>query len=322
MKRLLLLLLPICLCGCSLIPHKTVSLEQSRIITAIGIDISENGYRLTCFEGTDLSEGAKPDPDALFTVEGDTLTGALSNLRAASNRRPVADYAGFILLGEKLLKNGAKQVISELYDNPDFPYGVPLLMALPSAENVLTALAEKTADLSGSIDAMLHSVDRLSLPEAPTLPEFYNLLLSPEQDPLLPCLSEESGAVTLTGAGVFTGETLSAVLTGDAAKGLGVLLGSARDYPLMLNRDTTVYLRRIKITENATEIRLKLYGDSADNQSAKELEEATIKKVNGWVHSAVEALKDADSDVLGRCRYGAPFRFTLKISCRIKELVP
>lgn len=322
MKRLLFFLLPLCLCGCEAVPHKTVSLEQSMLITAIGIDAAEDGYRLTCFEGTDLSEGADPDPDAVFSIEGDTLTGALSNLRARSNRRPVLDYAGCIILGETLLESGAKQVLSELYDNPDFPYGVPLLMASDSAEAVLSALAEKTADLSGSIDAMLRSADRLSLAEAPTLPAFYNLLLSPNQDPYLPRLAEEDGVVFLDGTGVFRGEQLVSVLTGDAARGLGVLLGSARDYPLLLNRDTTVYLRRIKITQKENAVNLKLYGDTASSQDPAFLSDACVQKVEGWLESAVAALREAESDVLGRGRRQKVFDFSLAVTCRIKELNP
>lgn len=322
MRKLLFLFLPLCLCGCSVIPHKTVSLEQSRIITAIGIDAESNGYRLTCFEGTDLSDGDEPNPDAIFSVEGATLNDALSNLRTTSDRRPVLDYAGTILLGENLLKSSAKQILSELYDNPDCPYGVPLLMASPSAKEVLTSLAEKTADVSGSIDAMLHSANRLSLAEAPTLPEFYNLLLSSDQDPWLPCLSEKDGAVLLSSTGVFCSGHLATILTEDAARGLGVLLGSARDYPLQINRDTIVYLRRIKITQKEDEIRLKLYADSTSKQSPKVLADAAIKQVNGWVKSAAESLKKADSDVLGRRRRQAPFHFSLKTNCRIKELNP
>ena len=38
MKKLSVLFLSLLLCGCTIIPHKAVSLEQCRIITALGID--------------------------------------------------------------------------------------------------------------------------------------------------------------------------------------------------------------------------------------------------------------------------------------------
>ncbi len=316
MKRLLILLLPLLLCGCTVIPHKAVSLEQCRIITALGIDRTESGYRLTCFEGTDLSEDAEPKPDSIFTVEGDTLTGALSNMRSASDKRPVPEYAGFILLGAPLLENGAEQVLSELYDNPDFPYSVPLLLAEKDAQTVLQTLSQKTADLSGSIESMLRSADRLALPEAPTVSEFYNLLLAPDRDPYLPCLSEKDGSVALDGCGIFSGEKLVAVLKKDAARGVGVLLGSARDYPLLLNRDTTVFLRRIRIRQKGEAVELKLYGDTASNEDPDFLAEASVKKVRKWIVAALNGLNENESKVLKQKTTSA------KLICRIKELNP
>ena len=316
MKVFVCLLLPICLCGCSVIPHKTVALEQSRIITALGIDATEDGYRLICYEGTDLSEESKPDPDRLFEVEGDSLSGALHNLRATSHRRPVLDYAGAILLGEELAKSKTAPVLKELYNNPDFPYGVPLMLASPSAQAVLKGLAKKTADLSGSIDSILQSANRLSLPEAPKLPVFYNTLLAPTKDPFLPCLAEEDGTISLKGTGVFTGNALSAILKDDAAKGLGVLLGSARDYPLIVQDFSTVYLRRIKIANHETELRLKLYGDTDSTLSAETLADAASQEVKIWIDSAIEALKKANSYVLGD-----KFPRKIKVFCRIKELI-
>lgn len=314
MKKLSVLFLSLLLCGCTIIPHKAVSLEQCRIITALGIDRTETGYRLTCFEGTDLSEGDDPNPDALFSVEGDTLTGALSNLRAVSDRRPVPDYAGFILLGLPLTENGVIQVLSELYDNPDFPYSVPVLLAEADAETVLKTIAKKTADLSGSIESMLRSADRLSLPEAPSVSEFYNLVSAPERDPCLPCLSEKDGTVTLDGCGIFRGEKLVSVLKDDAARGIGVLSGSARDYPLLLNRNTTVYLRRIRIRQQGEATELKLYGDTSSNEDSSFLAEAACKKVNGWITAALNALNQEGSRVLKHKTTSA------KIICRIKEL--
>ena len=316
MKTLFCLLLPFCLCGCSFIPHETVALEQSRIITALGIDLSENGYRLVCYEGADLSEESKPDPSRLFEVEGATLSGALHNLRATSHRRPVLDYAGVILLGEELAKSKTEQVLKELYDNPDFPYGTPLVLASPSASTVLKGVAKKTADLSGSIDSMLQSANQLSLPEAPTLPDFYDTLLSPTKDPYLPCLAEKDGAVSLKGAGVFSGNALSSVLTGDAAKGLGVLSGSARDYPLTISDDAIVYLRRIKITSPKNELCLKLYGDTDSTLWAESLADTATQKVSGWVSSAIEALRKANAHVLDN-----PLPHSVKVTCRIKELI-
>lgn len=316
MKTLFCLLLPLCLCGCSFIPHETVALEQSRIITALGIDISENGYRLVCYEGADLSEESKPDPNRLFEVEGATLSGALRNLRATSHRRPVLDYAGVILLGEELAKSKTESVLKELYDNPDFPYGTPLVLASPSASTVLKGLAKKTADLSGSIDSMLQSANQLSLPEAPDLPDFYNAFLSPTKDPYLPCLAEKDGAVSLDGVGIFTGKTLSSILTGDTAKGLGVLLGSARDYPLTVSNDITVYLRRIKITSPKNELCLKLYGDTDSALWVESLADTTAQKVRRWVSSTTEALQKANAHVLN-----VPLPRTIKVTCRIKELI-
>ena len=316
MKRLLILLFPLLLCGCNLLPHKAVSLEQCRIITALGIDSTETGYRLTCFEGTDLSEGAEPKPDALFSVEGDTLTGALSNLRATSGRRPLPEYAGFILLGAPLLETGAEQVLTELYDNPDFPYSVPLLLAEKDAETVLKTISKKTADLTGSIHSMLLSADRLSLPEAPTVSEFYNLLAAPDRDPYLPCLSENDGTVALDGCGIFHGEKMVTVLKDDAARGVGVLLGSARDYPLLLNRDTTVYLRRFRIRHRGDAVELKIYGDTSSKEDPRVLADATIQKIEGWIVEALDAINQAEAKVLKQTTTSA------KLLCRIKELNP
>ena len=240
-------------------------------------------------------------------------------MRAVSVRRPVLDYAGVILLGEDLLKEDCKNVLSQLYDNPELPYAIPIIMAAPSAEKVLKTLAIKTADLSGNIDNMLRSTDRLSLPKALSLPQFYNLLLSSQKDPYLPCFSENNGDITLDGVGVFKENKLSALLKKDAALGLGILFGSAKDYPLILDENTTVYLRRTNVNLKKDEICLKLYADTTSRRPEKELEKATVKIIKDYVRSALFSLENAESDVLG-VRLISPV--PLKTDCRIKELIP
>ena len=307
MKRALPFLLVLFLCGCNVVPHKTVSLEQSRIITVIGIDVTENGYRVSCFEGTDLSEETEPSPERLFTIDGNTLRDATTRLFAASVHRPMADYASVILLGKELLEGDPLSALTELYDIPELPFGVPVLMAEPSAHTVLDALAKKTADLSGSIDAMLQSANRLSLPEAPTLPRFYNLLLSPHKTPTLPCLNNEDDVVALSGVGVFQHGVLTKTLTDTASKGLGVLSESVRDYPLSLDFNTTVYLRRAQVTKKKNEVHVMLYADTGAKENAEALSKAVETEIRGWINEAFNALQNTPLE--------------LSVKCRIKEMI-
>lgn len=322
MKRFWIVLFPLFLCSCNALPHKTVSLEQSRIITAIGIDKSESGYRLTCYEGTDLSEEDTPREDAVLVVDGETLSDALIHLKTVSNLSPLLDYAGYILLGEDLLKDGVLQPLSELYAHPEFPGAVPLLMATPSAQQVLSTLSKNSGDVSGILEATCRSSEQFSLVAPLSLPEFYNKVLSPNEDAYLPCFLKTEDTVIHSGTGVFCGEYLSAVLKEEEARGLGILLEQCQDSEWFFNADTTVYLRRAQTQLKKDQICIKLYADTASSQESHLLSQAVSQEVTDQVGAAITALSNAKSNVLGKPFGKSVFTLPVFVTTRIKELKP
>ncbi len=250
------------LCGCSL---PSTELENRLVVSAVGIDASEEGYTVTL---SYLSMHALPGEDTVPAAEETTSTGITLNeaFRAAeSNIRGSLfwGHTSYVVLGERSAAGEIDDILKFLYKNTEIGIDVGVCAVRGLASQALEAPVSQREGVAKALDNVLKNND---LP-CRTFVRLFEMLRDIEDggcSGMLPVVEVSAayspeqgeqresagvgGVIDLVGAAVFSGgrergfvsgdnlETLMAMMSRSREKGLAFAFGdctvfAALEYP-------------------------------------------------------------------------------------------
>ena len=134
-KFTIIILLALSLAGCS---HQIREPDELEMIRVIGIDAVEKGCTVTVCTGQP-ADGGKP---TVRSGEGQTIDGALKNLKAVSpNRTPYYSHTQFIVIGEALARRGIAEALDYIARSGEMRIGTGIVIAKGSAQELITETA-------------------------------------------------------------------------------------------------------------------------------------------------------------------------------------
>lgn len=117
--KLIILLLIIFLTGC----YNYNELNDLAIVTALGIDKTENGYLVsiqlvnTQKTGTDTNASTSDSKFTIYEAEGNTIEEAIKNLSYTCPKRIYLNHLSILIFGEELAKDGIENILDYIARN-------------------------------------------------------------------------------------------------------------------------------------------------------------------------------------------------------------
>ena len=209
MKNWGLLLLPLLLTGCGLLPASR-EMEDMALVRTMGVDAAGEELCLTAAHGEESEQTLSP-----------TLAGACLDLKGQGEEFLFFGCADQVLVGEELVRKGLSPVLKGLSGDGELSLGADLWMLEGKAADGVNTFPEKRLETLRRDSALG------TAPLTRTAGEIYADLLD-WGTAWVPALSLEKDSLTQSGYGVLERDRLAGVLKGEEARGLELLLSRPR----------------------------------------------------------------------------------------------
>ncbi|WP_057915168.1 Ger(x)C family spore germination protein [Peribacillus muralis] len=187
MLKIFLMLPLICLSGC----WSSIELNDLAIVTALGIDKTEDGYLVTIqvLNSSELAGDARSGRTEVvtFTKKGETIYEAVRSLSTDIPKRIYVSHLREVIFGEEMARAGIGKTLDVLSRQKELRSDFYMTVAKGSTAydtlNVQTALEKIPANKI--FDALENSEKRWAATRTVTLDEFVNSIVSKGREPIL-----------------------------------------------------------------------------------------------------------------------------------------
>lgn len=292
------LLLALSLTGCA------PELYERILISAIGVDLTENGYRVTARAAVAQEDGS----EICLSGEGKTVPEALNQLAFSSGQKPLYSHNTLVVFGMDCAKSGLNRCMDFFIRHYDSRPTVNVFLSETTAEEILM---QEGGTPSKQIANLAKSADYSGLSLDVNLIELINGIYGDGWSAALPVLKMEDSAM-LSGTAVLDYYRLQCVLTPEETRGLLALRGLLKagetavvdpecgDVSLSVH-NTTCSIRFTGTAENPRfDVALQIEGEISsisgeerhlENQAFPRLERAfaerTLADVSAYLSAAV-----------------------------------
>ncbi len=238
MKKVLKLLLPIfllsvLLCGCN---YEAQELKNRLIVQAVGIDAGENGGVRVTLQTLNTEMAGNPNSGAnlgdiinSLTVEGETVSEAISSVAKTVGKLPLLSQNRVIIFGRETAQKGLFDHLDYFVRNADNRATVLVAVSDTTAEEVVGTKMGESVLTANSIEDILNAMQFNTTIVNQPLYKLINKLECESSDAYLPVLQTESGAgegegkIRFRSVAVFDEDRLSYELEDDAVTALLLL---------------------------------------------------------------------------------------------------
>ena len=211
---LAVLILLLSLTGC------TPELHERLLISAIGVDLADDGYRITVRAAPSL-EG---EAELCLSGEGKTVPEALDHIALLSGQQPLYSHNTMIIFGMACAERGLDACIDFFIRHYDARPTVQLFLSESTAEDILIP-AEETSNWTSRQLAQLAKSETFSgLTISVNLLDFVNQIYGLSGSALLPVL-RQAETPELCGTGLLKGSVFQQMLSDSAIQGYLTLAG-------------------------------------------------------------------------------------------------
>lgn len=222
MKRTLLVLLSMCLfivplSGC------TAELYERLLISAVGVDLSEDGYTVTVRAPETVENGVEKS----YESRGKTVPEALNRLSRETGKKPLYSHNTLVVFGKSCAEAGLLKPLDFFIRHYESRPNIRVFMAEADAAAVLSGETDAEGLLSLSKSGV-YGGDAVDT----TLVAFVNGARGKGTSAVLPVLKAEEGGVSLSGTAIFREDALHTIIDAKETRGLLALCGtlSAGDF--------------------------------------------------------------------------------------------
>ncbi len=261
----LVLLIVLLLSGCS---TPGLELKNRLIVQAIGIDETQDGVRVTLQtlntemagnpnSGADLGEVTR-----CLTVEGATVSEAISNAAKSEGKQPLISQNRLIVFGRETAKSGLYTHLDYFVRNASTRLTVPVAVSDTTAEELVSASLGENVLTADSITDILDGARYNTNIVSQALYEFVNQLSSELTDAFIPVLRmEEAGEenkISMYSVGVFQDDRMSYELSADDVTALMLLTDKAQSGYFSVDNEAYSAQTVLRIKKTGTKIQSKV----------------------------------------------------------------
>lgn len=239
MKKIIILLIPFLLCGCSNDMNRK-EIDEVSLIHVIGIDYSKNEFTISAV----YSSGGGADPQQKSTAgteqvaegKGKTAYEAFEDLKLKNKRTVSITNTGFFLIGEEAAKYG-------IYDSLDFLSRdetvkmeslVFVTQGVKAADFIKQGIKDKQTvhdDMKAISQKQLEMIKR----EDNTLVNILNEMKQSYSSVIIPYLISKEKSFQIEGYAVFDKQKLLDYLDNETSNGINFVKNIIRRYPIYIN---------------------------------------------------------------------------------------
>ena len=214
-------------------------LSQLMIIQGIGIDTTQNGYKVTVEilnneqSGTPSGDGSSENKTKIYTAEGESVSAALRTLTSKSGNLPLFAHNRVIVIGESASNKKLSDILDFFLRNYDSRASQLVCVAKKSeAEKIIRANLLNDTVKSEILENMLTESNRQSRIPLVRLVDVVNGLSMTTSVLCLPAVTVQKNGENedfkLDGCAIFgADETFSSYMTSGDAEGLAFLTDTA-----------------------------------------------------------------------------------------------
>lgn len=238
MKKLLLLILPILLCGCTHDMNRE-EIDEIDLVLVLGIDYDGGEYSVCALYstggGADSEAGAGSGQETVAKGSGKTAYEALENLKLDNKKNITLAQAGSFLIGEDAAKQGIDQCLDFLKRDETIKMEALIyIIKGKKAEDFIQEGIKNKQTIHEDLQAIEQKQLKLLTRNDNT---FVNILNDMEQTyscVLIPYLLAEKSGYRMEGYAVFDPLKLSDYLDRETSDGVNFIRNIMRSYPIYL----------------------------------------------------------------------------------------
>lgn len=311
-KIIVLLLLPLLLCGCM----EMEQIEELAFVKIVGIDKTGDG--LTVSVGIKLPEneqGQKIPGQDFIAVECSTLSQGLNMIESISESKIFYGQVSSIVLGEGMARSGILHTLDFMMRSKDFRFDLPVLVVKnDTAKHLIADGTGDTKYISEKIDILLASAYSTSVSGKVQLSELIEMMEDPYHSPYLPYLdvSENISQPYLAGYCIFKEDKLALFLDRQDSVGLNYLNNTIENIVVITqvnDADVTLKLSqsktKINFTDGVFQVKVNFLSEvlQAENGieefSGEIIDELVVKQneiVKNMIENCIEKLQENKCD--------------------------
>ena len=237
-KKLVIILFPLLLCGCSHDMNRR-EIDEINFIHVMGIDYSEGEYTLTAIysssQGADPEKGSAGDEE-ISEGKGATPFEAFQNLKLKNKKTVSIANTGYFLLGERAAEKGINMCVDFL--SRDETVKMESLLFVTKGTDAAAFISE-SIEMGQSVHEDLEAVEQkqqeLVTRNDNTLVNILNELENDMTSGIIPYLVAEENSFLLPGYAVFDKLILTDYLDMDTSSGINFIKNIIRAYPIYLD---------------------------------------------------------------------------------------
>ncbi|MDF2485646.1 MAG: hypothetical protein K0R46_1814 [Herbinix sp.] len=300
MKRLLLLILPFLLCGCTHDMNRE-EIDEIDLVLVLGIDYSEGEYLLSALystgAGADSEAGAGSGKEQVAEGKGSTAYEALENLKLDNKKNITLAQAGSFLIGEEAAKHGIDQSLDFLKRDETIKMEALIyIIKEKKASEFIQEGIENKQIIHEDLEAIEQKQMELLTRNDNT---FVNILNDMEQSNsgiLIPYVIAKKSGFLIEGYAVFDELKLIDYLDRETSDGVNFIKNTMRSYPIYLKDEVSLAVSythtKLKADMNKRNIAITIKVDF--ETMLKEI----ITKENVYTQKELLRLTDAQNEYI------------------------
>ncbi len=244
MKRLLFLILPIILCGCTHDMNRE-EIDEIDLVLVLGIDYSDGEYSISALystgSGADTEEGAGSGTEQVAKGEGMTAYEALEDMKLKNKKNITLAQAGSFLIGEEAAKQGIDRAMDFLKRDETIKMeALVYIIKDKKASEFIEEGIDNKQTIHEDLEAMEQKQQELLTRNDNSFVNILNEMEQSYSSVLIPYLVGEKSGMLIEGYAVFDELRLVDYLDRETSDGVNFFRNTMRSFPIYLDNEVSL----------------------------------------------------------------------------------
>jgi spore germination protein KC len=250
MKKLLLLFIPILLCGCTHDMNRE-EIDEINLVLVMGIDYTDGEYTLSALYntggGADPEKGAGSGAEDIAKGTGKSAYEALEDLKLKDKKAITLAQTGSFLIGEGAAKHGIDQSLDFLSRDETIKMEalIYIIQDMAAADFIQKGIDNKQT-IHTDLEAIEQKQQEILTRNDNTLVNILNDMKQSYSSVLIPYLVTSESGYLINGYAVFDDLKLRDYLDQETSNGVNFIRNIMRSYPIYLEDEVGLYVSYTK----------------------------------------------------------------------------
>ncbi|MDF2942047.1 MAG: hypothetical protein K0S01_905 [Herbinix sp.] len=250
MKKLVFLLIPILLCGCTHDMNRE-EIDEINLVLVMGIDYSDGEYILSALYsiggGADPEKGAGSGQEDVAKGKGKSAYEALEDLKSKDKKAITLAQTGSFLIGDEAAKHGLDQCLDFLSRDETIKMeSLIYIIKNKSAADFIKEGIKNKQIIHTDLEAIEQKQQDVLTRNDNTFVNVLNDMKQTYSSVLIPYLIATESGYLINGYAVFDDLKLKDYLDQDTSNGVNFIRNIMRSYPIYLKDEVGLYVSYTK----------------------------------------------------------------------------